>query len=109
MDAKLYISGLQLCIAEREHIPLRYAAMLALQVENDFDLRLIPAVKEWMEGTLTASFSVEDCSLQDIMNDTGASLLEALYMLNLQIKRPEQIDLCKWLFRGDDGCGSPCI
>ncbi len=105
MDMKLDVASLQLCIAERENISLRYAGLLALQAAHEFDARLFPAVQAWMEGTLTADFSVEGCSLQDIMDDTEASLLEALYLLNLQIKHPKQIGECEWVLRGDDCSG----
>lgn len=105
MDERIKVSDLQIFIAERERVSLRCAALLALQAVNDFDPRLIMATKAWMDGSLTTDFSVDDCSLQDIIEDTGATVLEAIFMLNLQINHPEQIDLCKWVFRGDDCCG----
>lgn len=105
MNEKLKIDTLQACLVAREELPLRYAAMIALQAANEFDERLIPGVQAWMDEKLTPDFSVEDCSIQDIMDDTDASLFEALCMLNMQIKHPEWIEQAMWVLRGDGVSG----
>ena len=96
---------LQAALQTREKLSLRYAALLATQVANEFDARLIPAVNAWINKTLTSDFSADDCSLQDIVDDTGASLFEALCMLNMQLKYPERIDEAVWVMRGDEISG----
>lgn len=102
MNQKIDLVSLQAALTAREKLPVRYAAMIALQAVNEFDPRLTEAVNAWADGTLTADFALEDCSLQDIMDDTGASLFEAICMMDLQIRHPERIEQAVWVLRGDD-------
>jgi len=105
MTTKIDIVTLQSLLESREGLPLRYAALIALTVAHDFSPELLDGVQAWMDGTLTADFAAADCSLQDIMDDTGAGLFEALCMLNLQLSHPERIEDALWVLRGDELLG----
>lgn len=106
MDKKIDIIRLQVLLQSRENLPLRHAALLATTIAYDLDERLLPAVNAWMDEKLETSFGVEDCTLQDIIDDTGAGLMEALLMLNLQLQHPERIDEPVWVLRGEEYVGA---
>lgn len=101
MKKKIDAAKLQACIFARENVSIRMAGIIADWVSNDFDEQLCGALDMWMDGTLTGDFSADGCALQDIIEDTGASIFEALCMLNMQIRRSEQIDKYEWILRSD--------
>lgn len=90
------ITALQAKISTEENLPLAYAAILAENALCRFDERVQAGVKQWLEGTLADSFTVEDISLADIQYEIGGSLFQALSVMDIYLKNPEFIPAALW-------------
>ena len=80
---------LQNKLMAEERLPIAYAAILAENALFRFDERVREGVKQYIAGTLTEDFSVEDISLADIRGEVGLEGFAALCFLDVYIKRPE--------------------
>ncbi len=105
MNTNIDIVELQALLMRREGLPLRYAAFLATTVAHEFSPELLRGVSAWMKETLTPDFAIDDCTIQDMMDETEANLFEALFMLHLQSRHPERIEDALWVLRGDELLG----
>jgi len=90
------ISALQAKISTEENLPLAYAAVLAESALYRFDMRIQAGVKQWLDGTLADSFTVENISLSDIQYEIGGSLFQALCVMDIYLKNPEVIPVALW-------------
>lgn len=90
------ISALQAKISTEENLPLAYAAVLAESALYRFDMRIQAGVKQWLDGTLADSFTVDNISLSDIQYEIGGSLFQALCVMDIYLKNPEVIPVALW-------------
>lgn len=77
------VRDLQDQLVRREHLPLRYAGILAVEVFGAFSDRVREGVMLWMDDRLPQDFAVAGVSVGKIMSDIGATAFEALCMLNV--------------------------
>lgn len=90
------ICELQNKIALEENVPIAYAAILAENALYRFDERVQAGVVQWVRGELTADFSVEDISLNDIQDEIGVSLFQALCVMDIYLKNADFIPVASW-------------
>lgn len=88
--------ALQNKICQEEGIPLLYAGVIANEVLNHFDERVLLGAEAWLKGTLTPDFKVEGTSISDLQKETGASLFGALCILDTALRNPESMRLIRW-------------
>ena len=85
-----------------EHLPLVYAGVLANEVLNHFDERLLDAVEQWLGNSLSADFEVEGVTLGELREGTDTSLFGALCMMDVYLKDPSSIKAAIWKLRKDE-------
>lgn len=97
------LRAIQRKIFIQEHLPLVYAGVLANEVLNHFDERLLEGVKQWLSDSLTPEFEVEGITLEELREGTEASLFGALCMLDVYLKDPGSIRAAVWELPKDEG------
>ena len=107
MNPRIDTVTLQAQLIRREGLPLRYAALLVTTVVHEFSEELLRGVSEWMSETLTPDFEIDGCTIQDMMDETDASMFEALLLLHLQTAHPERVENTDvlWVLKGDELLG----
>ena len=93
---------LQTKIHLEENVPLLYAGVLANEVLNHFDERVLDGVNQWLAGTLPPEFAVGETSLADLRESTGASPFGALCMMDVFLRDPDSINAIRWADWRDD-------
>ncbi len=96
------LRAIQRKIVIQEHLPLVYAGVLANEVLNHFDERLLKGVELWLEDSLTPEFEVDGVTLQELREGTEASLFGALCMLNVYLNDPDAIKAAIWEMEKDE-------
>ena len=90
MNYSLEATGaLQVKLSSEEGLPVAYAAILAEHALFQYDKRVRAGVLQWLDGTLTDAFTVEDLSLADIQQEIGCSLFQALSVMDIYLRNPE--------------------
>ena len=107
MNTKIDTVILQSQLMRREGLSLRYAALIVTTVAHEFSDELLHGVSEWMNETLTPDFEINGCTIQDMIDETDASMFEALLLLHLQNAYPERIENTDlmWVEKGDELLG----
>lgn len=92
---------LQILLETREKLPLTFAGMLSIEIDESYDDRIREYVRLWMNDSLDVTVSVEGYSIEDTMNYYGISSLQALCLLNMQLMNPDVMDRAEWYRRED--------
>ena len=87
---------LQSKINLEEDVPLLYAGILANEVLNHFDERVLEGVNQWLAGTLSSEFTVGETSLADLQESTEASQFGALCMMDVFLRNPDSMNAIRW-------------
>ena len=95
----LQIGRLQNKLVIEEKLPLAYAAILSENALFRFDERLQEAVMAWVEGTLDASFAIDDLSLADLQKELNVSLFQAICAMDIFLKNPRFLTKAAWYER----------
>ena len=88
--------ALQTEISVQEKLPLLYAGVLANNVINHFDPRLLEGVNLWVHHQLTPEFGVESVTLADFQASTNASLFGALCLMDVFLRDPDSMPRFRW-------------
>ncbi len=101
MKEHLDTRKLQILLQTRERLPLIYAGMLSIEIDESYDDRIRECVRLWMDDSLDVTVSVEGYCVEDAMNYYGISSLQALCLLNMQLMNPDVMDRAEWYRRED--------
>ena len=88
---------IQTRICTEEDIPLLYAGIIANEVYNHFDERVLEGMDLWLNGELTPEFEVDGKSIADYQFATGTSLFGALCLMDLELRDPDSTDCLRWV------------
>jgi len=95
------IHALQLKLMTEEDLSMMHAALMAENALYRFDERVQAGVRLWLEDQLTDDFAVEDITLGDIREETGASPFCALNMLDICLKHESYVEMAMWIEGSD--------
>ncbi|MBQ7850769.1 MAG: hypothetical protein IJ343_13675 [Clostridia bacterium] len=89
--------ALQHLLVVKEKLPLRLAGALAMSVFHEYDEHIREGFLLWMEDQLPEDFQSGKYKLNRLMQTTGATQVEALCMMNVFAKQPENMKAVKWV------------
>lgn len=92
---------LQILLQTREKLPLIYAGILSVEIDESYDDRIREYIRLWMDDQLDVTASVEGYCIEDAMDYYGISSLQALCLLNLQLMDPDAMERAEWYRRED--------
>ena len=92
---------LQILLQTREKLPLIYAGILSVEIDESYDDRIREYIRLWMDDQLDVTVSVEGYCIEDAMDYYGISSLQALCLLNLQLMDPDAMERAEWYRRED--------
>ncbi len=92
---------LQILLQTREKLPLIYAGILSVEIDESYDDRIREYIRLWMDDLLDVTVSVEGYCIEDAMDYYGISSLQALCLLNLQLMDPDAMERAEWYRRED--------
>lgn len=89
--------ALQQLLCIREKLPLRMAGALALAVFHDYDEHVREGFMLWMDEKLPDDFTSGKYRLDRLMQQTGATQVEALCMMDAFARHPEMKKAVGWI------------